>query len=81
MDGVGSTVGFMSFVGSLKQFIISLNVSESKLGVSRHEICQNVYTTRFSGHKFYTLKARLFPLTLQKCIRIRSFLVKFELNL
>ena len=39
---------------------------------SRHEICQNFYTTRFSGQKFYTLKAWLFPLSLKqrKCIRI-----------
>ena len=49
---------------------------------SRHEICQNFYTTRFSGQKFYTLKAWLFPLTLQqqKCIRI-SNLGPFLLNL
>ena len=45
--------------------------------LSRHEICQKFYTTRFWGQKFYTLKVRLlhpFLLTMNqpKCIFISS---------
>ena len=43
----------------------------------RHEICQNFYTTRFSGQKFYTQKVQKLGLVLltkkqQECINISN---------
>ena len=45
---------------------------------NRLEICQKIYTTKFLGQKFYTLKVRKLRLFLlkkkqQKCINISHF--------
>ena len=58
---------------------------EVELGI-RLEICQKIYTTGFSGQKFYTLKVRKFRLFLLKenqliCIYISYFSSFFVKNL
>ena len=57
-------------------------------GLSRHEICQKIYTTGFFGRKMYTLKVRKLRLFLlkkkqRKCINISNlsnFLVGIPLS-
>ena len=61
-------------------------MSSNLIVTARHEICQKIYMTGFSGQKFYTLKRRKLRLFLvkkqqRKCINIihcSSFLL--ELN-
>ena len=62
-------------VGSQQNYI---NLSDSKNAPGRLEICQKIYTTGFSGQKFYTLKVRKLRLFLlkkkqRKCINISYF--------
>ena len=53
---------------------------------ARLEICQKIYTTGFSGQKFYTLNVRKFRLFLlkkkqRKCINLAVFLLNECVNL
>ena len=78
---------FLSIIFNTKILVLTNTTSAIRKNnkvLCRHEICQNFYTTRFSGQKFYTQKVRklgLFLLTIkqQKCINI-SNLSHFRYN-